>query len=189
MDTGTISVAIANKILNWLLRKRKLQAPRDPATGRYLLSCGVAYRVVLILCGLLFLRFLTLGIAFRNEPVSWAVYSAVFLPPTLGTLYCIHEVLVVNISFSEDGIQRKGGLGPAVTLPWSSITRVDYSNAWSWFCFRALDGQKIRVSIYMNGLATLAEFASRRMASGPAGGAPPLLLEKALNPDQTRRAA
>jgi len=189
MDTGTISVAIANKILNWLLRKREMQAPRDSATGRYLLSCGVPYRVVLIFCVMLFLGFLALGTVFRDQPVSWAVYSAVFGLPALGTLYCIHEVLAVRISFSEDGIQREGGLSPSVTLPWSSITHVDYSNAWSWFCFRGMDGQKIRVSIYMNGLATLAEFASRRVASGPAGGAPPLLLEKALNSERTRRAA
>jgi hypothetical protein len=189
MDTGTISAAIANRILNWLLRKREMQATRDPATGRYLLSCGAAYRGVLIVCALLFLGFLALGIALRDEPVSWAVYSAVFLLPTLGTLYCIHEVLMVRISFSEDGIQREGGLAPSVTLLWSSLTGVDYSNAWSWFSFRGQDGHKIHVSVYMNGLATLAEFASRRMASGPAGGAPPLLLEKALNPDGTRRAA
>ena len=69
-----------------------------------------------------------------------------------------------------------------MTLPWSSITRVDYSSTWNWFCFRGADGQKIRVSIYRNGLVTFAEVASRRMAAGPAGGVPHVLQEKALNP-------
>jgi len=98
------------------------------------------------------------------------------------SFYCVHDVLLHRISFSEGGIQREDGLVPSVTLPWSSITRVDYSGIWNWFCLRGADGQKIHVSIYRNGLVTFAEVASRRMATGPAGGVPHLLQEKALNP-------
>jgi len=78
--------------------------------------------------------FLSLGIALRDELVPWAVYTSIFGFATLLCLFWIHEVFLVRVSFSEEGIDREGGLVYAIHLPWHSITGVSFAESSGSIC-------------------------------------------------------
>ena len=183
MATGQFSNVITVKILQWLLAKRNPLAPRDPVTGRFCLPYSRPYSWMIVTMFLVTTAVLVFGIAGTiDDPKALLIVSVIFGLLWIGMAAAVYDVRLVKIEFSDDGIRRRGPLGSEIYLPWQSMDRVGYSDTWKWFHFRAANTGTIRISIYRNGLDTLAETAASQLQTSPASSSVTILRERIARP-------
>lgn len=184
MPAGDIGGSLAGVLLERLLRARDPIARHDPASGRYRLAYGRAWAWIAGLFVLISAGFLLFGVAVvRDDAVPLAIVVVVFGSMTAASLYALYDVAFVRLSFDGETLVKDSPLSGPVWVPWSRVVKVEYSNAASQIVFRSADGQTVRVSIYRNGLGTLADVAGAALQRGPMGTAPSVLYEKAAPPE------
>jgi hypothetical protein len=183
MASGQVSNVITEKILSWLLAKRDPAAQRDPVTGRFCLPYSRPYQWMVLVMFLLATGFLVLGIAGTlDDPKALLIVSSIFGLLWIGMVAALYDVKLVTIDVSDDGIRRKGPFGSEIHLSWQEIDRMGYSEAWKWFYFRAPGAGTIRVSVYRNGLETLAATAAARLQGRPVEANVTVLRERTARP-------
>jgi len=170
-------------LLGWLLSQRDPEAELDMATGTRRLTYSRRFQVttivVLVVASGAF-GFIT-GLM-RDDLNALAGALAIFGLMWLAAMVGAWDAFLTKVSFSSEGIFLDRGARAQSFIPWSAVTRVRYSRLGSWFAFRAPGFRTVRVSIYRNGLKSLAEVASLQLAHAKAGNIPALLFEKARNP-------
>jgi hypothetical protein len=168
MNTAPLSNVAADRILAWLLSRRDPVAPIDPVTGRYLLPYGRMFRRVSVLMLGVAAGSLVLGaVGTWGDTRAFTLITSLFGMFLCGCLWGLYESHVVTLGFSRDGIFRRG-FGQEVWIPWSDVTRVDFSESMKWFRFRTRSRGTIRVSLYRNGLGTLADHLEVAPLQAPA---------------------
>ena len=183
MATYHLSHAATNTVLKWLLNKRNPEAEQDATTGRLLLSYSRPYRLMILTFAVFSSLILVFGVfVFRDELRPLIIVSLIFGLLWVEMLFAVYDTFLVRLSFTEEAIFREGRFGGTIVVPWSSITAVSYSAIWNWFKLQAESFPTIRVSIYRNGLGTLAQYAGRGLERSPAGSTPLLLHQLAVNP-------
>lgn len=184
MSTAGLDHVITAAVLNWLLSGRDPVGRADPMSGRHYLDYATRYKGVVVGIVLLAAGLLAVGVAAIPEctPAQASILLLIFGAMFLGSLYLAHEAFLVQVSVSTEGLTRQATAEPDTFIPWSQVSTVHYSSAFSWFVFRALDGTVIRVSVYRGGLGTLQEVAHRDLGAGPAQDSLALLAEKSARP-------
>lgn len=177
-----VTQALTIAVINWLLAARRPQAAPSSG-GRFGLGYSRRYRVVILILFLAATGFLVMGLlAFRDDPQAFLIGSGIFGLMWLGAAYCAWDTFCVRLSFSEMQLVREPSLGTITTLSWGEIAGLGFSANSNLFTFSTPTGRRFRVSLFRDGLGTLAEVAGRRLDSSPAAGSLPVLYEKARNP-------
>ncbi|MDX1389518.1 MAG: hypothetical protein R3344_10040 [Acidobacteriota bacterium] len=167
MATAPISNAITERLLTWILSKRDPVAPVDPTTGRHLLPYGRAFRRMVVLMTAVAGGFLVLGIVGTwGDTEALAIVTVVFGTMLGGFVWGLYESHFVRIGFSNDGIYRQVA-GRELWVPWSDVVAVEFSESMKWFRFRTRSHGTIRVSVYRNGLGTLADCVENAPMQAP----------------------
>ena len=167
-------------MLEWLLRVREPEAEPDLATGRRSLTYSRRFLwtacVVSIVADGAF--GLTMVLMWEDPPaLAWGI--GIFGLLWLAAMVAAWDAFWTKVSVSSEGIFLERGRG--VLIPWDKISRVRYSRLGSWFSFRAPGYPTVRVSIYRNGLQSLARLARQGMAPAAAANASDLLQEMAVD--------
>ena len=171
------------QVLSWLLAERDPEAWRDVETDRFVLSHGGGYRraigLVACLAGALLVH---AYVSTRSAPDLVLVASPLIAFFVARVGLSLYDALFVRVLVDEEGIVCSAPLRPAVAMPWSAVTDVGFSPTMGSLSFRSPKHPTIRVSMYRNGLATLA----RSVRTGTSDAFPPeavwLLEAKAQNP-------
>ncbi len=129
----------------------------DLTYGRGMKALGIV-SLVLGLIMILGPLFPTLNAFLKLEPRATA---AVVISGPFGALflYLFAEMLIVRHRVDAEGITCGSIFHRPFKIGWKDVVAVDYSASMSWFTFRAADGRVGRVSLYMNGVRTLAEIS------------------------------
>jgi hypothetical protein len=179
IEIGASDVA-TRKVLSWLLSSRVGKVRPDLSDGSIELSYSRQYRMAMIFMFLLANGLLALAIPFWGDLPKFLLVSGIFGVLWAALLYCVYDAFLRSIRVSGEGITRVGVLTRKV-LDWTPIQKVSYSSLGNWYTFRSADGWSIRVSIYRNGLGSLAELAARYLPQSPARSLPPSFSRHAGN--------
>lgn len=179
---GGIEHAMTAAVVRRLLAGRRPRASQDES-GRFVLDYSPVYRWLAVVAVLVSAGFLALGIAgFHDDAKGLAVVGGIFATMLAGALFLARDVFWLRIAIDDEGIHRSARGGRAVTVPWTEIERVHFSESMHWFSFISTDHPTVRVSLYRNGLVTLAEHAEGKLAPAAAAAAGPLLRAKTPDP-------
>lgn len=179
VPTGQLSNQISNWLLDKILASRDPIAEIDPSTGRHVLSYGKAYRWMVISLLAIAVSFLALGIwGSLGDPKALLIVGGVFGVFTLAMVISFYEMVHVRLAFSRDGLYKSSPLGRELFIPWSGLDKASWSESFKWLKLSTGTGEVIRISIYRDGLRTLAETASERLEGTAAAGHARLIREK-----------
>ena len=179
MPTGQASKLISEWILGRILASRDATAERHRETGRFVMTYPRMFRRLIAMFLVLSTGFLILGMAgTADDTKALLLITAIFGLLWLAMAYGFYEMLFVRIEFSEEGLFQDSPLKRQAFIPWSQVRRVDYSESMKWFRFRTESGT-IRVSVYRNGLESLADVLSSVSQIGDAAA---LVRTKMANP-------
>jgi hypothetical protein len=182
MNSGHVAQPITNVLLRWILSKRRLEAERDPASGRFLLPYSGVYHWAVRAAALLFATFMVMAtIALWGDTRALILTDGIFAGFLLMAGYAWYEASLVSMSFSEEAIFVESRFGGKRTIPWSAVVDVSYSDSSNTFTFCTNVAGKIRVSSYRDGLGTFAHLAVRELASMPSKSAMTLLRDVAVS--------
>jgi hypothetical protein len=171
MPTGQLSNEISNWLLNKILASREPSAETDCATGRFVLRYGRAYRWMVSLLLAIAAGFLVMGMMGTvGDLKAFLIVTGIFGIFTLAMLIAFYEMMYVKIGFSRDGLHRSTPIRQDLFIPWSGVAAVTYSESFKWLKLRTEARESICVSIYRDGLGTLAEMACERLEGSAADG-------------------
>ena len=181
MSAGHVGATAASVIISWLLSKRVPAARVDVLSGRFVLDYPLRYIATVVAFFIAACGFVVLGLVAWWEDWNKLLFAFMIIGPIW--LYfglAIYDALCVQLSFSPQALVKTTPLGGQVWVPWQGVTKVSYSTLTDLFTFSSSAGA-VRVTIFRNGLGTLAEVAEEALKSTPLGKAPHLLFEKASN--------
>lgn len=178
MSSSIVAQPLTRALLRWLLARRETVAPLDPATDRAELGYGKPFCVVAVLLTVLSTALMSLGlVGGQGDPKAMTIFMLIFGTMWAASIWALHETFFVSIQVSRDGLFRRIRNGRELHIPWISVTSVTYSEAMNWLVFRAKGRGVIRVSIFRNGLTTLASLAEEHLSGEAARPAAALLQE------------
>ena len=164
------------QVLDWLLARREAEVPSDPATGRRSLTYSRRFLWTTCLVWVVANAAFSATIVLMKEDPPALVWGAgLFGLLWVAALAAAWDAFVTKLSVTEEGIWLQRGRAQRAFVPWKAVSNVRYSRLGSWFSFRAPGYPTVRVSLYRNGLGTLARCAERGMGRKRARKIPELL--------------
>lgn len=158
-------------ILGGLSIRRETTVEPDE-TGTVHLRHGRVFRRMVAFYVTLTTTLLALGCtALWPDRTGFALVAFVFGAMWLASLGLAFEVFGVELSADEDGVTRRNLLGRERRLAWKEVAGVRHSEAFHRLSFRAPGQRPLRVSLYRDGLGTLASLAEERLSPEVAGAA------------------
>lgn len=180
MTTQAATIAV----IDWLLAARRPQAAPSP-DGRFGLGYSRRYRVTIAVSLVAATGFLIGGIlVLQDDLKAFLVGNGVFGAMWLGIAYYAWDAFCVRLSFSELQLVRESLLGTPLAVSWGEIARFRFSSTSNLFTFSTIAGRHFRVSLFRDGLETLAEVSTRRLGGLPVTESLRTLHEKARNPQR-----
>jgi len=160
-------------LLSWLKKGRVGIAAASPVDGSFNLGFSSRYRATMAAFFSIATGFLVLGlVAFWREPRTLLLMTAVFGTMWLAMAYTVYDTFLVLVSASPAGVRVRSPLSGERMLPWERLRRVSYSSLASSFSFESLDGWSVRISLYRNGLLSLAGLLLSNIARSHAQSIP-----------------
>lgn len=169
-------------MLESLLRVREPEVQPDVATGRRRLTYSRRFLWTACLVSVVANGAFGLTMVLTREDPPARVWGiGIFGLLWVAAMIAAWDAFWTKVSVSEAGIYLERGRAACVFIPWSAVEGVRYSRLGSWFAFRAPGYPTVRVSVYRNGLLSLAECARRGLSAGTATEATVLLREMAVH--------
>jgi hypothetical protein len=151
-------------VLLWAARRRRplTDAYTDVLVFRY----GIWMRGLALLA--VFLSALSFAVFVVEGPpralVLCALVSVIFASG-------LWEYMRFELKVSPDGLDCRSPWRGARFLAWDDIKDISYSEAYSWFVVRAVDGWKFRVPVLVSGLPSWLEQCERYLPKSALAGA------------------
>lgn len=184
VPTEPLTEVISAKLLAWMLSKRRPYVERDEL-GRLVLSYGKVYRRIVVGLQALSICLLTVSILGAwGDAMLLALCGTIFGLMTLGGLWVLVDAYLVEVWADERGLHRREPLGAVHELEWSALAGLRYSYLLSALCLRSRSGRTLRVGIYRDGIASLAELAREHLDEQLFESGPAELVEWAREPRQ-----
>lgn len=166
---GTVQIvitAVAVALLMGFLQAAARKPPQvDQETGNVVLAHGWLLKGIglvfgLGMCVLLIVLMFTAGFKKPQDPYIAGGLCLFF--GVLGGIVLI-ESFRVRIVLTADAIIGHSPWRETRTIRWADVAEVSYSAVNSWFVIQSVDGQKIRASLYLTGVATLCQAVRRHL--------------------------
>ena len=146
-----------------------------PSTsGSILLRYGLGFRI-LWTAGLAFCLSLSFLIAYVIPMNTWPdrvlSLTLVMLPLTVCTFFYTAEAFRRVFAVSQQGIQTRSPFGAELFLSWADVTQVEYSALNAWLLLMGSNGQRIRVSRYIDGIGSLLDVMDEHLPAAAKGQA------------------
>lgn len=148
-------------MLRWLARHKAAVASREGEAD--VMRYGRVWRVLawggFVLPG----TFALLPLVVPVEPADLRFISLVGLVALAAAMWWLLEVYGRTFRLTPGGIEGRSpyGRGRAVALAWADVANVTYLPGSQSLELRGRDGQRLRISRYLGGFATLASYLER----------------------------
>lgn len=154
-----IIVVVVIGVLTFLLRQRQAGA-RQKQGDEYIVSYSSHWRVLALL-GILFPVGLLIAVLFNPDQADRTAFGLIAVFSALG-VYLVYETRR-EVRVSVRGVRMVPLWGSPVSIPWARVSELKVRKAAGDLELRSRDGAKLRVPLYMSGLATVAEHCERHL--------------------------